>query len=196
MKVKLQSRDKRAVLVLAAAVAVWAFASWVALPAYDSLRGAQADAVEKEGLLRKYRQIAGRKGNYDALLAQMARQRDQAGSRLIRAANPSLAAVEFQTLVEDTARRLNIVLIQRNVPSPAASTAPLREITMTLAFEGPPQQMVSFLSELRALPRFIRVSTLTVNPLQTGQSAVPSTLFSKNVRVNMTLGAWMELPAR
>src|SRR6187401_3495168 len=104
MKVKLQSRDKRAVLVLAVAVTVWVFASWVALPAYDSLRAAQAEAVEKEGLLLKYRQIAGRRGKYDVLLADMAKQKEQAGARLIRAANPSLAAVEFQTLVENTER--------------------------------------------------------------------------------------------
>jgi hypothetical protein len=126
----------------------------------------------------------------------MAKQKERAGARLIRAANPSLAAVELQTLVEDTARRLSIALIQRNVPSPAASAASLREITMTLAFEGTPQQMVAFLSELRSLPRFVRVLTLTVNPLQTAQAAVPNNLFSKNIRVNMTLGSWMELPQK
>jgi hypothetical protein len=194
VKVQLKNRDKRAVLVLAAAVALYALMSWVILPAYDSLGGAQTEAVEKERLLQKYRQVASRKGNYDALLGQVAKLKDQAGARLIRAANPSLAAVELQALVEETARKLNIVLIQRNVPSPAPSAAPLREMTMTLAFEATPQQMVAFLSELRSLPRFVRVVALTVNPLQIAQSATPSTLFSKNIRVGMTLGAWMELP--
>lgn len=193
MKVKLQNRDKRAVLILAAAVALYAFTSWVALPAYDSLRSARADAVDKEGLLQKYRQIASRKGSYDTLLAQLAKRRDQAGSRLIRAANPSLAAVELQTLVEDAARRINIVLTQRNVPAATASAAPLREITMTVAFEGTPQQMVAFLAELRSLPRFVRVLSLSVNPVQIVQTAVPNAAFSKSVRVGMTVGAWMEL---
>lgn len=196
MKVKLQGRDKRAVLVLAAAAALYAFASWVALPAYDSLRSAKAEAVDKEVLLHKYRQVAGRKGSYDTLLDQISKKKDQAESRVIRAANPSLAAVELQTLVEDAARRNNIVLAQRNVPSPATSAAPVREITMTLSFEGTLQQMVAFLSELRSLPRFVRVLTLNINPLQIAQSAAPNTLFSKGVRVGMTLGAWMELPQK
>jgi len=193
VKVKLQNRDKRAVMVLAAAVALYAFISWMALPAYDSLRSARAEAVDKEGILQKYRQIANRKGSYDKLLDQIAKGRGQAGSRLIRAANPSLAAVELQTLVEDAARRTNLVLTQRNVPASAASAAPLREITMTLAFEGTPQQMVAFLAELRSLPRFVRVLALNVNPVQIAQAAVPNALFSKGVRVGMTLGAWMEL---
>lgn len=193
MKVKLQNRDKRAVLVLAVAVALYAFISWVALPAYDSLRSAKAEAVDKESLLQKYRQIAARKGSYDTLLDQAAKKKNEAGSRLIRAANPSLAAVELQTLVEDAARRINIVLAQRNVPSPAASSAAVREITMTLGFEGTPQQLVAFLTELRSLPRFVRVLNLNVNPLQVAQSPTPNVLFPKTVRVGITLGAWMEV---
>jgi hypothetical protein len=126
------------------------------------------------------------------LIAQVQKQAEQAETRVIRAANPSLAAVELQSLVEASAQKFNISLLQRNVAPPAPSADPLREITMSVSFEGSPAQLVSFLSELRAAPKAVRVLTMTVNPIQVAQEAPKSGKFSKNVRVVMSLGAWVE----
>lgn len=190
----LQSRDKRAILILGVVVALYALLSWAALPAYDALTGAETAALESETLLEKYRQVVGRKGRYDGLLNQVEQQRQQASTRVIQAANPSLAAVELQSLVEGLAQRLGIMFSQRSVLPPTPGVDAFREISMSLAFVGTPQQMVSFLTEVRALPRSVRVLTMNVSPVQVAQEAPKGSPFSKDVRVSLTLGAWVQLP--
>jgi hypothetical protein len=196
MKIAMQRRDRRAVGVLVIAVAAYFLVSMVAIPFYESLQGAESTAQEKEGLLRKYRQVVGRKGRYAELIAQVQKQSEQAETRVIKAENPSLAAVELQNLVETSARKFDIPLLQRNVATPAASNDPLREIAMTVSFEGSPAQLVSFLSELRAAPKAVRVLTMTVHPIQVAQEAPKSGKFSKNIRVAITLAAWIESSGR
>jgi hypothetical protein len=195
MKIAMQKRDRRALGALVIAVAAYLLVSMVAIPLYESLQGSETAALEKEGLLRKYREVVGRKGRYSELIAQVQKQVEQAETRVILAANPSLAAVELQNLVETSARKFDISLLQRNVATPTPSADPLREMTMTISFEGSPGQLVFFLSELRAAPKAIRVLTMSVNPIQVAQEAPKSGKFSKNVRVAMTLGAWIKSAA-
>jgi hypothetical protein len=190
----LQTRDKRAILILGVGVALYGLLSWVVLPAYDALTGAETAALERENLLEKYRQVTGRKGRYDALLHQAEQQQQQASTRVIQAANPSLAAVELQSLVEGVAQKLGIMFAQRSVLPPTPSVDTLREISMSLAFVGTPQQMVSFLTEVRALPKSVRILTMNVTPVQVAQEAPKGSPFSKDVRVSLTLGAWVQLP--
>jgi hypothetical protein len=127
---------------------------------------------------------------------QVDKQVQQANERVIRSENPSLAAVEFQTLVENAARKFEITLLQRNVAPLQPSAESLREMTMTLGFEGAPRQLVSLLSELRAAPKAIRVLTMSVSPLQTAQESPKSGQFRKDVRVSMTLGSWVDSSKR
>lgn len=192
MKIALQKRDRRALGALVIAVAGYLLVAVVAIPLYEKLQDAESTALEKEGLLKKYREVVGRKGRYSELIAQVQKQSEQAETRVIQAANPSLAAVELQSLVETSARQLGISLLQRNVGTPTASADALREITMTVSFEASPAQLVSFLSALRAAPKAVRVLTMTVNPIQVAQEAPRSGKFSKNVRVVMALGAWIK----
>jgi hypothetical protein len=194
VKIRMQARDRRALGALVIAVAGYFLVSMVAIPFYETLQGSEIAAREKEEVLKKYRQVIGRKGRYAELIAQVQKQAEQAGTRVIRAHSPSLAAVEFQNLVETSAKGIGISLVQRNVATPAPSAESLREITMTISFEGSPAQLVSFLSELRAAPKAIRVLTMTVNPTSVAQEMPKSGKFSKNVRVAMTLGAWIEGP--
>ena len=193
--IRLGARDKRAIVILGSAVVLYAVVSWVVLPAYDTLAGAEVAAMERETLLQKYRQAAGRRGRYEGLLARVASQQAQAETRVIKAASFPLAAAEFQSYIEGTAQKLGIGLSQRAVATPPASNEALRELTMSVAFEGTPQQTVSFLAEVRALPKSVRVLTLTVNPLQVAQEPPKGTPFSKNLRVVSTLGALMQLEA-
>jgi hypothetical protein len=188
----MQRRDKRALGILLMAIAGYFLVSWLVFPVFDTLQGAETAALDKERILQKYRQVIGRRGRYSTLVEQVDKQVQQAGERVIRSENPSLAAVEFQTLVESAARKHDITLLQRNVAPLPASAEPLREMTMTLGFEGAPRQLVSLLSELRAGPKSIRVLTMSVNPLQSAQEAPRTGEFLKDVRVNMTLGSWIE----
>lgn len=195
MKLNLQRRDRRALIFLGVAVVAYIVLAWGLLPFYGTLSEAESAAVEKEKLLQKYREVIGRKDRYVSLVAEVDNQMKQAEERIIRSANPSLAAVELQTIVEGTARGLDIALIQRSVAPATATDDPIRQITMTIAFEATPRQLVALLAELRALPKSIRVLTMAVNPVQTAQEAPKDQKFSKNLRVSMSLGAWIETVA-
>jgi hypothetical protein len=192
VKINFQRRDRRALALLGGALAVYLVLSWAVLPVYDTLSGAENQALEKERVLHKYREAIGRKGRYSSLTEEAGKRVQHAEARVIRAANPSLGAVEFQTLVETAARKFDIALAQRNVTQGNATNDALREITMTLAFQGAPRQLVALLTELRAAPKSIRVMTMTVNPVETAQEVPKDRTFSKNIRVNMTLRAWIE----
>jgi hypothetical protein len=191
MKITLRKRDRNALGILVLAVVLYFLASWLVLPGYRTLSGAESAALEKERILQKYRQVIGRKGRYSSLLEQAGKQVQQAEERVIRSEAPSLAAVEFQALVETAARKFDIKLEQRNVAPLPASTEPFREMTMTLGFEGAPGQLVSLLSELRMTPKVIRVLSLSISPLQPVQEA-PKGGLVKDVRVSMTLGTWVQ----
>jgi len=189
MTLRLQQRDRRAILVLAVALVAYVATTWVILPAWEQLDGAEAAAEEKETLLQKYRQVAARRGRYDVLLADIAKQNTVAEARTIQASTPSLAAVEFQTMVEAAARKFDITLTQRSVQPLSGTTGP-RELAMTLSFDSSPQKLISFLAELRALPRAVSVLSLNVTPQQLAQEAPQAGPFTKDIRVGMTLGAW------
>jgi hypothetical protein len=192
VRINLQKRDRRAIAILGGALIAYLLLSWAVLPIYNTLSGSEIEALEKERLLQKYREVIGRRNRYSSLTEEASRQVKQAEERVIRSATPSLGAVEFQTLVETAARKFDIALMQRNVAPGNATNDALREITMTLAFEGTPRQLVSLLTELRAAPKSIRVMTMNVNPVESAQEVPKDRSFSKNIRVNMTLRAWIE----
>ena len=213
MKMNLQKRDVRALGILAVAVVIYFLISAVGVPAFGALSGTETEVADKESQLKKYIQVVGRKGRYAELTNQAKKQVAEVEAVFIRADNSSLAAIEFQTLVEAAAARWGIQLSRRNVAispqsnsqnrgsgqKPPASAAPkdgadtIRDMTMTLQFGSGPQQLISFLSELRTGPKFITVLSMNLAPEQLVTS-MPKGDFSKNLRVNVTLGAVMQIP--
>jgi hypothetical protein len=214
MKMNLQKRDVRALGILAVAVVIYFLISAVGVPAFGALSGTETEVADKESQLKKYIQVVGRKGRYAELTNQAKKQVAEVEAVFIRADNSSLAAIEFQTLVEAAAARWGIQLSRRNVAispqsnsqnrgsgqkAPPASAAPkdgadtIRDMTMTLQFGSGPQQLISFLSELRTGPKFITVLSMNLAPEQLAMS-MPKGDFSKNLRVNVTLGAVMQIP--
>ena len=198
MNLKIGQRDRRAIVILGVAVAGYFLLSGVVMPFYGVLQGSENAALEKESTLQKYRQVISRRGRYSSLIEEASKRKQEVSERVIRSESPSLAAAELQTLVEAAAQKTGIALQQRNVvpASGNPATDSLREITMTLAFEGAPRQLVALLSELRAIPKSIQVRSLSVNPLQPAQELPQAGELSKDLRVTMTLGAWAETAAQ
>lgn len=194
MKIEIRERDRRALIGLAAAVSVYLLLSFVALPAFDSLRTAAQEAGEKEDQLRKYRRGLVRKGHDAQLLQQARKNMAEAEARLIRGDNPSLASVELQTIVEEAANRTQIPLGQRNMSPAKKKDDFFNEITMTLSFECTPNQMTAFLNEIRNAPKFITVLSAQVAPVEVLHEAPKQRDFRKFVRVNLTLGAILASP--
>lgn len=190
MKIELRSRDRRALLLLLLAVAVYAIADFVILPAYDRLTASAALVSEKEDQLRKYRRALLRKGQYEQLIPVAARQIQDAEKILIRGDNPALATTELQTLVEEAARNAGINLLQRNVAAPRKVDAFYNELVMSLAFETTVTPLANFLANLRSTPRLLDVRNLQISPT-VPLAEMPKTPgdYRKNLRVNLIIGA-------
>ena len=189
MKMEFRPRDRRALVLLGSALAVYFFFTEVGFPVYDELTAAQEGALEKEDQLRRYRRAVVRKANYEQLLEDARQRVAEAEATLIRGDNPALASAELQTIVEGAAERTGIELGQRVISPASRKDDFFTEITMTLAFECTPGQMVGFLSELRAAEKFISVRSFETSPLRAVDELSTDVEMTKDLRVNLTVGA-------
>jgi Type II secretion system (T2SS), protein M subtype b len=196
MKFEIRERDRRAVLMLLTAVGLYVILSFGALPAFDALREAAGGTSNKEQQLSKYRRALVRKGNYTQLLEQARNNMAADQALFIRGDNPSLAAVELQTIVEGAATKTGLTLNQRNISAARKKDDFFNEITMTVALDATPLQISSFLTELRNAPKFVVVRTLQLAPTEVPHEAPPKGGFKKVIRANLTISGLLPAPAR
>jgi len=190
-----RDRDRRALYLLAIGLELYVVIDIVIFPVWDRVKDGAAAVTETEVQLQKYRRALVRKGNYNTLIQQVKKNLSDAEGRLIRGDNQSLAAVEFQNIVESAATKAGVGFAQRNVSTAKKRDEYFTEITITLSFDSTPNQLASFLSEIRNAPKFITVRTAQVAPLQTAFEAPKTGEFSKTVRVSLTLAALVAGPA-
>jgi len=192
MKLAVRQRDRRALMLLGAAVLIYTLSDWIILPAYDRIMAGPEIAAEKEQHLRRYRRAQARKGQYESLLKTADQSLSASESVLIAAANISVASSEVQSLVENAGSKVGLAIGQRMIGTPRRVNNDYAEIPMTLLFESTPGQLVSFLNELRSLPRLVTVRNLQVSPIVQLNEVPKGIDVTKNVRVNMTLAAFTE----
>jgi len=196
MKFEIRERDRRAVLMLLSAVGLYVVISYGVLPAFDSLREAAGGTSNKEQQLSKYRRALVRKGNYTQLLEQARKNMASDQALFIRGDNPSLAAVELQTIVEGAATKTGLTLNQRNISAARKKDDFFNEITMTVAMDATPLQISSFLTELRNAPKFVVVRNLQLAPTEVLHEAPAKGGFKKVLRANLTISGLLPVPAR
>jgi len=189
VKLQIRQRDRRALLLLALGVFLYAIAEIVVLPVYDRINAARDLAADKENQLRRYRRAQLRKGQYADLLKLAADRVARGESVVIPAPNLPLASAELQSLVEGAAGKVGLVVAQRTMGTPRRLNDFYAELPMTLSFDSTPGQLVSFLNELRALPRFVTVRTVQIAPVEAVSEAPKGVDISKNVRVGMTVSS-------
>lgn len=187
MKVLVKQRDRRALMVLVLALVVYEGATTFILPAYDRMAAARDSAAEKETQLKKYRRAQLRKGQYTELLKTASARVTQAESLVISAGTLSTASAEFQALIENAANTVGLTVSQRSIGTAKRLNDFYAQLPMTLSFDSTPGQLVSFLGQLRTLPRFVAVQTLQVSPLQSVLEAPKGQDLTKDVRVFMTI---------
>ena len=189
MKVQIGQRDRRAILLLGGAMAIYVFLSFVVLPAFDRLKEAAARVSEKETQLKKYRRAVIRKGHYTELLQQGHKNVAEAESRFIHGENPTLASVELQTIVEDAAKKVGLNLNQRNVSAARKKDDAFNEITMTLNLESTPPQIFGFLAEIRNAPKYITVRSAQIAQAEVIMEPPKKGDFVKVVRATVAISA-------
>ncbi len=196
MKIEIRQRDRRAILVLAVALLAYGLISRVLLPQFSQLREAAGDMAQKEEQLKKYRRAIVRKGRYSQMLEQARKNAAEAEGHLIRGDNASLASVELQTIVEDISKRLEIPLGPRSVTPARKRDEFFNEITMALSLDCTPNQLATFLSEIRMAPKFVIIRSAQVQPARIVSEAPKNEDFVKTLHVNLTLSAILSTPSR
>lgn len=194
MKFELRQRDRRAILGLAGAAAVYLLFTQLVFPGFDRIKESGAAASEKEDQLVKYRQALQRKGHYTQLLEQTRKNLAEAESRLIRGDNPSLASIELQNLVENAAKSVNLDFAQKSVLPAKKKDDYFNEITMSVTFDATPNQLTTFLANLRNSPKLVTVRNMQLAPTELATAAPKKGEFRKIVRVNLTIGAILAVP--
>jgi hypothetical protein len=196
MKFEIREKDRRAILLLAAASVIYGIVSFGVLPAFDRLKDGSAQVGEKEDQLKKYRRAIIRKGHYTQLLEVARKNVSEAESRFIRGDNPTLASVELQTIVEAAAKKIGLDLGQRNITPARKKDDEFNEITMTMALEATPGQIFGFLAELRNAPKFVTIRSAQIAPAQVVMEPPKKGDFLKVVRANVTIVAPIPAPVR
>jgi len=189
VKIEIRQRDRRALILLALGLSIYVLADWAVLPAYDRLASAGELAADKEKQLRRYRRAELRKGQYADLLKLTNESVARNESVVISGANLSLASAELQSLMESAGTKVGLVVGQRMMGAPRRVNDFYAEVPMTMSFESTPLQLVSFLDELRLMPRFVTVKTVQVSPVSPVLEAPKGADLTKNVRVNLTVAA-------
>jgi Type II secretion system (T2SS), protein M subtype b len=189
VKFKLERRDRTALVLLAGALGLWVFIEQAVFPFYDELRAAPAVAKEREELLSKYQRQVARKDSQAQTVKGISGDNSQLENLAIRADNPSLAAVDLQSMIEQAAALSNISIGLKSVSAVKAKTALLNEVGMSLNFDCVPGQLVSFLSVLRNSPKILNVRTLQITPMDMAYEPPKRGELAKKVRIVMTVTA-------
>lgn len=177
-------RNRRALLVLGGAVALYILTTRL-LVWYDDLRPVPEQVSDRIERLQKYKQALSQRVTYEKTKAELEKRIDEANTHFF----PSDVAgtTEFQKLVEDAAKAVSINLTQRAVTDSKRSNDGIGEMTMAVMFESTPNQLVSFLAQLKSSPRTIRVRSAQIDPVQVAYEAPKSGELKKNLRANITL---------
>jgi hypothetical protein len=178
-------RNRRAVLLLAAAVLAYLTVSLIVFPAYDRLRGAPAQASEMTEVLRKYRRELSHRGNYAALQADTGKKLAELRTHFF--STDAAGSAELQKLVEDSARQAGIDLAQRTATQIRKVDETVSELSMGATFESTLNQLVSFMTQLGAAPKIVNVRSAQIDPAQIAYEAPKQGELKKSVRVNLTI---------
>src|SRR3954468_7562843 len=131
-------RDRRALILVAVALAIYEFATVAILPAYDKLAAAQDLVAQKETELRRYRRAQLRKGQYGDLLKGTADRVAKSETAVILAPNSSLASAQLQSMIEDAANKTGLALGQRTIGSVKRLNDFYAELPVTVGFDSTP----------------------------------------------------------
>ncbi len=192
MRIQLRDRDRRSLLGLGVALALYFTLSQIILPQFDRLIESGEVVAERENQLRRYRRGLVEKESYGEWIAAARQRMGELDQWLIRAESEALASVELQSLIEATSQDAGIVLEQRNIGGTQRLDEYFSETRMTLAFEATPEQFVEFLTDLRSNPKALTVRSVDVRPEALVHEVPSRGELTKTLQVTLTVGALIE----
>lgn len=178
-------RNRRALIVLGIATALYLISTQGLLPLYDQLRGASSTASDKTDELKKYRRELSHRGNYEALKTDARKKLDELKTHFFT--GDAAGSAELQRIVEESAKTVGIDLVQRTTTQPKKIDELTAEVAMTTTFDGTPNQVVAFLNQLRNSPRIVNVRNLQIDPLQLAYEVPKTGEVKKTLRANLSI---------
>ena len=186
-------RNRRAFIILGVAIAIYLVTSLGLLPLYDQLKASSSTVSDKTDELKRYRRELSHRGNYDALKTDTRKRLDELKTHFFT--NDATGSADLQRTVEDGARSVGIDLMQRSTTQPKKIDDLTGEVVMTTTFEATPNQMVTFLNQLRTSPKIVTVRNAQIDPLQVVFEAPKTGEVKKTWRVNLSIvGATIVTP--
>ena len=183
----ISKRDRRALQLGAAALALWVIVRFAAFPAWDRWQQERAELPLRETALVKYRQALGAvsadRQTADALQGRL--QETEAG--LLENTSSALAAAEFQDWVRERTANHGIELRSSQFLALRPQEDGYTQVPLGLQMQCRLDQFVNFLAELRSGPRIVAIPRLQIQ--SSGE------LEQKLITVNLTVAGVMRQQA-
>jgi hypothetical protein len=158
----ISKRDKRALQVGAAALAVWVILRFAAFPVWDHWQQQRSELPLRETALIKYRQALAGAGAEEQTAKSLKARLQRTESGLLTSATPALAAAEFQDWIRQSAASHSIELRSSQFLDLRPMEDGYTQVPLGLQFQCRLGQLVEFLSDLRAGPKIVGVPRLQI----------------------------------
>lgn len=182
----MSQRDKRALLILVAAVALFGLLQLdIFAPSGDSSAGASSDriAVLEQGLALA-RDRAARKPLTEAELAAARKLLDSAEQRLLSSENPALAQAEMRSLVGDLLSAEGVALGASTFGQVAAEQEAYAIVPLAVDFTCSIEQLVNLTAAIANAPKMLTTRLIRVRPEK------PDV---KSIQVRMTVAGYLPI---
>ena len=175
-------RDKRALIVAAAAVAVFVIFRFGIFPAWDAWQQQRVNLETQAATLAKYRAAVAASGARNAAVTALEERLREAERGLLNSRTAALAAAEMQEVVKQLTTAQSIEIRSSDFLPTRPLGAGYLEVPLGLQFQCRLDQLVSFLNAAEQSPKYLVVSKLSVQSTGTQE---------KWITVSMTVAGVM-----
>ena len=172
-------RDKRALQVGAAALALWVVLRLLALPAWDGWRQERTELPLRETALIKYRQALASIGSSQQAGESLQARLRETELGLLQASSPALASAEFQNWVRQLAANHSIELRSSQFLPMRPQPAGYSLLPLGVQFQCRLDQLAGFMADLSSGPKVVAIPQLRIQ--STNNEA------ERTVSVNLTI---------
>lgn len=162
---RLSTRDRRAVIILAVAAVLFAVVDFGLLPAVDRLAEARKGLPVEELTLRKYRRAAASAAARENSLADLQKRVAAVEAGMLESETSALAVAELQRTVKELAAVNQVDLTGTDFLPPRPLDPGHTLVSIRFAVTANTERLVSFLAALETAPKALAVRTLTVIPI-------------------------------
>jgi Tfp pilus assembly protein PilO len=181
---KLSKRDKRALIGLGAALALYVLIFHGILPFYDAKAAVQDELTQKERVLRGALKTMQRRDVHSAELAEIDKVLAQYQPRFLDAQDPSTAATQLDDIVRNLASETGVSLTKSNPLQEKKIGERYTKVTIQINLDGDLASTTNFLHKISVHPKFLLVEDFAVSRFRMGQQLQPRMNVSAFIRLS------------